>query len=145
MFVTEAYEMAPGVCRVCNTPNGPTINTGVDLDEPDGMGGWARLYVCFGCVDEMAALKGDLAPKARVDELEAELADAKKDVELAHAREAGAKEALEGFVKAGRFEVTADLFHGLTDEQQEAVIGRLPQKVRTAAGKWAADQKKAAA
>ena len=68
MFVKDFYEGEPGVCRLCNTPATPTIDTGLNLEEPTGTGAYPRMYVCFGCVDTLVSYRGEWVPQRVHDE-----------------------------------------------------------------------------
>ena len=133
MFVETEYGFDPGCCRVCGVPATPVVNTLVDLDEP----GEAihRLYVCKPCVDTMAGLVGGWVPVEQLDHANRVLVDCQASEKLAREQAAAALEGLDGFVRAGKFEVTADLYNDLSPEAQEAVRTRLSKRVETAVRK----------
>jgi len=127
MFLDDSYTQAPGQCRICGTPTVPTVNTLVDLDEHSAE--LQRLYVCHHCVETMVGLVGGWVRADELDAAEKRAAAAESETERARKVELAAISGLDNFVKAGKFEVTADLYDQLTPEAQDRVNVRLAKKV----------------
>lgn len=57
--LVDEPKLFPGFCLLCHNPLGPIVDTGVDLDGLD----LGRVYVCDGCIADMAKLRGWVTPE----------------------------------------------------------------------------------